>query len=160
MWKRACKLGCQSALKLGKIKNVKPSLKEQNLHSAAYGQNKFELIPTEGVYQIDLYVWIKREFKLDSYKLDAVAEKYLSEHKLDVTPQEIFKLYTQGPAERRRVAEYCVQVRSVGQACVSRASFSASTHHSSSPRVLERTDCCKVLARYSTSFRRTRSILD
>jgi len=111
LWKRASKLGCQAALKLGKIKRVAPTLKVQNLESAAYGQNKFELIPTPGVYQIDLYVWIKKEFKLDSYKLDAVAEKYLQQHKLDVTPQEIFKLYTQGSAERCRVAEYCVQVQ-------------------------------------------------
>lgn len=110
LWKRATRFGFQNKLQLGRVKSIKPTLKVQDLQSAAYGQNKFELIPSPGVYQIDLYVWAKRELKLDSYRLDAVAETYLGEHKLDVTPQDIFRMFTQGPAERKRVAEYCVQV--------------------------------------------------
>lgn len=112
LWNRAQLSVSRSKLQLGRLLTKRPELVEMSLSSAAYGQNKFKVIPTPGVFQVDLYVWAKREVKMDSgtYKLDSLAEHFLGQRKLDVTPQEIFKLYTQGPQERRRIGEYCVQV--------------------------------------------------
>ena len=118
MWERAGKRGCRRLLNVGRMRDHQPQLKTSNLDSAAYGQNKFHILTSPGVYQVDFYVWAKREIKMESgiYKLDALAEHYLGEHKLDVTPQQLFAMFKQGPTERKMIGEYCVQV-SVSASC-------------------------------------------
>lgn len=54
---------------------------------------------------------VKREHKLDSYKLDAVSEHFIGEHKDDLTPSDIFRLQRGSAADRATVAKYCIQVR-------------------------------------------------
>ena len=113
MWARAGLLGCKKTLNFSKIKAHQTDLRTSKSSSAAYGDNEYHILTSPGVYQIDLYAWMKKEVKMESgiYSLDHVADHYLGQKKNDVTPQQIFEMFTQGPTERKIVGEYCVQVR-------------------------------------------------
>lgn len=62
-----------------------------------------------GRVQFDMLTYIQREFKLRSYKLDAVSEKFLGERKEDVHHTEITPLWNGNSADRHRLAVYCVK---------------------------------------------------
>lgn len=83
--------------------------RETKLSSSAYGNNSYEYFNTPGIFQLDLLPVIKKEFKLDSYKLDSVSEHFLGDHKIDLTPNEMFELFRGSPADRKKVAEYCIK---------------------------------------------------
>lgn len=96
--------------RLGKLRGVRSKLTEKNMSSSAYGDNKFVFFETPGIMQLDVLTAVKRDYKLDSYKLDRVAEHFLGERKLDLPPVEIFKKWEAGtPEDIRTIAEYCVQ---------------------------------------------------
>jgi DNA polymerase delta subunit 1 len=86
-------------------------LDTMTLSSSAYGNNEWKTIRTDGVLQIDLMQIIKKEFKLDSYKLDAVAEHFLEPgvRKIDMPIPEMFRLFRGSPDDRAKIAEYCVR---------------------------------------------------
>ena len=52
---------------------------------------------------------VQRDHKLDSFKLDAVASHFIGCNKHDVSPNDIFRLQKGSAADRRVIAEYCVQ---------------------------------------------------
>jgi hypothetical protein len=56
---------------------------------------------------------VQRDHRLDSYKLDAVAEHFLGDRKHDVSPADVFRLQRGSSADRRVIAEYCIQVGGV-----------------------------------------------
>jgi DNA polymerase delta subunit 1 len=62
-----------------------------------------------GRIQIDLFVFVKRNFKLRTYSLSAVAKKFLKDDKLDLPAQLMFVLFGQGSSQRKRIAEYCMK---------------------------------------------------
>jgi DNA polymerase delta subunit 1 len=69
-----------------------------------------KLLPMSGRYIFDLFHEVKREKKLDSYKLDFVAETYLGDHKIDMSPKEMFRRFREeDPVKLREVAEYCIK---------------------------------------------------
>ena len=112
LWKRACLLECDHYLEnLSRLFHIKSEYKADKMESKAYGMNIFNIITTPGVGQIDLLHWFRKETKLDSYKLDSVAEKYLGDKKRPVSPQEIFDLGGPfgTPKSRATVADYCAQ---------------------------------------------------
>ena len=84
---------------------------EKRLSSAAYGDNKYFYLKSPGVMCLDLLQIFRKELKLDSYSLANVSKKYLDDGdtKIDLKPWEIFKKFTQGPAERAEIATYCVR---------------------------------------------------
>lgn len=87
-----------------------PSIMDKKvLASNAYGHNEYKIITTTGRFQIDLFETIKREHKLNSYKLDFVSELFLGDHKEDVPPSMIFKLFEGSPEDRAVIASYCVK---------------------------------------------------
>jgi DNA polymerase delta subunit 1 len=95
---------------LGKLKGVDSELVIKRLSSNALGDNLLKIIPMPGRYNFDLFQEVKREKKLESYKLDFVAETFLGEHKLDVDHKQIFASFRSGvPSELGKVAEYCIQ---------------------------------------------------
>lgn len=96
--------------KIGKYAD-KPieKLLEQKLASAAFGNNSFEFMDFPGMFTLDLLASTRRDFKLSSYKLDAVASRYLGENKIDMPYKDVFAAFNLTPVDRRRVAEYCVQ---------------------------------------------------
>jgi DNA polymerase delta subunit 1 len=81
---------------------------EQQLSSSALGDNILKYFDLDGVVTVDLYKLLQRN-SLESYKLDAVAQLYLGEQKNDIKPNEIFELYKGSSADRKIVAEYCIQ---------------------------------------------------
>lgn len=81
---------------------------EQQLSSAALGDNMLRYFDLDGIVIVDLYKLMQRN-SLESYKLDFVANLYLGENKNDVKPNEIFELYKGSSHDRKIVAEYCIQ---------------------------------------------------
>jgi len=77
--------------------------------SAAMSDNELIVVPTPGRVQIDMFFVIKRDEQLASYKLDDVAFHFLQQKKHDVSPRQIWELQKGSPADRKIVAEYCLQ---------------------------------------------------
>lgn len=96
--------------KIGKDIGHKSELVEKTMSSNAYGHNEFHFFSSPGILQLDVLTAVKRDFKLDSYKLNNVAKHFLGEEKIDLLPKEIFAAFREGtPESVRRVAEYAVQ---------------------------------------------------
>ena len=90
----------------------KAKLTEQRLSSSALGDNFFYFVDIEGVVQIDMLAVMKADVsvKLVSYKLDAVAEEFLKENKVDLSPKELFANYKRGTSrDIQEIAIYCVK---------------------------------------------------
>lgn len=81
---------------------------EQQLSSAALGDNMLRYFDLDGIVIVDLYKLMQRN-SLESYKLDFVANLYLGEHKNEIKANEIFELYKGDASDRKIVAEYCIQ---------------------------------------------------
>ena len=97
-------------IRFGHLVNEVSKIQEKELSSSALGNNHMFLLPMPGIFVFDLYHHIRKEYKLDSYKLNNVAKHFLKDEKLDVTPQEIFEAWrSQDVAKLARVAEYCVK---------------------------------------------------
>lgn len=94
---------------LGRMKNKPCKLEESSFSSGAYGHTDFRKLKMSGRLQIDLLQVIRREHKLDSYKLDDVASKFIGDKKDDVTPQQIFEFQKGTEHDRRKILDYCVQ---------------------------------------------------
>jgi DNA polymerase elongation subunit (family B) len=64
---------------LGRLKNRHCDLEERKLSSSALGDNIMYCFDLDGVVQIDMLKVMQRDHKLDSYKLDSVAGKFIVE---------------------------------------------------------------------------------
>ena len=81
------------------------------LASAAMGQNVLHRFPQTGRVVVDMWLWIKNNKRLGSYKLDFVAKKYLgeSEGKVVLAYSKMFDMFEEGGAENlKQIADYCV----------------------------------------------------
>lgn len=99
----------QSFMKIGRLKNKKCTYEERKLSSSALGDNILKFIDMDGRVIIDIMKVVQRDHKLDSYKLDNVANHFIGLNKNDVTPQDIFRLQKGDSNDRRIIAEYCLQ---------------------------------------------------
>jgi DNA polymerase delta subunit 1 len=81
---------------------------ESRLSSSALGDNVMCYHDMPGRVVVDILKVVQRDHKLDSYKLDFVAERFMNERKNDVSPNDIFRLFRGTAADRAIVAEYCV----------------------------------------------------
>ena len=95
----------------GRVKGSVAELVEKNLSSSALGNNQLKMVPMKGRYVFDLFQDVKREHKLESYSLNNVSKRFLSDaQKLDMPVKEIFGRYAEGdPVRLGEVAEYCIQ---------------------------------------------------
>jgi len=95
----------------GRVKDAPSELVEKNLSSSALGNNLLKMTPMKGRYVFDLFQDVKREHKLESYSLNNVSKRFLSDaQKLDMPVKEIFSRYAEGDPDRLgEVAEYCIQ---------------------------------------------------
>ena len=84
-------------------------VREWDLKSGAYGDNKYFLLKSPGVLDLDLLQIARRELKLDSYSLNNVSKKFLDDAKLDLPAGQIFEKFRGTAADRRVIAEYAVQ---------------------------------------------------
>lgn len=81
------------------------------LTSAAKGQNILHRFDKIGRIDIDMWLYIKDNFKLSSYKLDFVARHFLGGDtgKIALTAKEMFAVYEEGTAAgMRTIADYCL----------------------------------------------------
>tara|TARA_R110002073_G_scaffold123085_3_gene266413 strand:- start:8464 stop:12123 length:3660 start_codon:yes stop_codon:yes gene_type:complete len=111
IYKRAILCKCPPTFfELGKLKNTRCDFVYKKLSSSALGDNLMKLLPMSGRYIFDLFHEVKREKKLDSYRLDFVAETYLGDHKIDMSPKEMFARFREeNPTKLKDVAEYCIK---------------------------------------------------
>lgn len=94
---------------LGRLKDQSCKYVEQKLTSSALGDNLLKYIDMPGRIIVDIMKVVQRDHKLDSYKLDNVASHFLKQNKNDISPQDIFRLQKGSSADRKIIAEYCVQ---------------------------------------------------
>lgn len=115
LFQRAKELDCvHEFCQLGRIKDMCMNeeaqyLIEQKLSSSALGENILTYIICTGRILIDIYKNVQKDYNLDSYKLDFVAEKFLKQRKNDLPPKQIFIKQKGTNDDRREIAEYCLQ---------------------------------------------------
>lgn len=78
MYDRSCELNCMEQFaSLGRVENDVPKLEEKKLSSSALGDNTLNYIKMTGRVQIDIFKVVQRDHKLNSYKLDFVANNFI-----------------------------------------------------------------------------------
>jgi DNA polymerase delta subunit 1 len=82
---------------------------ERSLASAAYGCNEHVLLDIPGRVNVDLLVYLRRDLKLESFKLDAVARVLTGDSKIDLPPNQIFTKIAGTADDRAEVGVYCMQ---------------------------------------------------
>ena len=109
MYVRAELTNANQFFELGRIIGKKSENKKASFSSGAYGDSDYEMVDTIGRFQIDLLVIMKREHKLRSYSLNAVAEHFLKDKKVDMPYKEMFKKYKGNSKDRQEIGIYCVK---------------------------------------------------
>ena len=81
---------------LSKLKDYKCNLISKNLSSAALGDNKLNYIDCIGRVNIDLMKVVQRDYKLNSYKLDSVAEYFFKDKIIKILDNNdsTYKIYS------------------------------------------------------------------
>jgi DNA polymerase elongation subunit (family B) len=110
MYDRAIELNIKNEFcKIGRILDHVSKFEEKLLSSSALGDNILKYVDMEGRVLVDVMKVVQRDHKLDSYKLDAVANHFMKMNKNDVSPNDIFRLQKGNAADRKIIASYCVQ---------------------------------------------------
>lgn len=111
IWERAEELNiCEEfSMSLGRLTGRRTILDKKELSSSALGDNVMYFFDMDGVVQIDMLKVMQRDHKLDSFKLDFVAETFLKDKKDDLKPREIFEKYLGSSEDRAVIAKYCIQ---------------------------------------------------
>ena len=81
---------------IGRLYGVAAPTKQVKWSSGAYGEQEFNFPDAQGRINVDVMKEIQREYRLASYRLNAVAAVFLKQSKDDVTPRQIFMLYEAG----------------------------------------------------------------
>lgn len=80
-----------------------------NWSSSAYGFNDYIVIDLPGRTVIDVYQYVTKEYRLQSYSLSSVAEKFTGKKKIDLPYKEVFSLYEKGDKRSiETIARYCI----------------------------------------------------
>jgi DNA polymerase delta subunit 1 len=113
-WKYVCArakvLGIEYILEnLSRVESKRAYLHEDQLNTSAYGDNTMKYLKMFGVTQFDLMFLIKKEHKLESYKLNSVAEHFTGEKKDDLSPADLFNFNTSTKDKIALVVKYCAQ---------------------------------------------------
>ena len=99
----------KESFNINRLNTETTNLEIKTLSSSALGDNILNLINSKGRVHIDLLKEVQRCYNLESYKLDFIAEKFLGDHKDDVSAQQIFAYQKMDGHHRGIVAKYCVQ---------------------------------------------------
>uniref|UniRef100_A0A8C2XJA7 DNA polymerase n=1 Tax=Cyclopterus lumpus TaxID=8103 RepID=A0A8C2XJA7_CYCLU len=94
---------------LGRVRNMKSVLRDQNFQSKQMGRRENKITNIEGRVQFDLLQVLLRDYKLRSYTLNAVSFHFLQEQKEDVQHSIITDLQNGNEQTRRRLAVYCLK---------------------------------------------------
>jgi DNA polymerase delta subunit 1 len=106
---KRCKLHNISLSTLGKFSVWRPKLRKGQLSTAGAGHNEYEYFEIPGVFQLDQLFAVRREMNLDSYSLNACAEKFLGDTKIDEPPSEIHRKSQGTPVELAEIVAYCIK---------------------------------------------------
>ena len=107
---RAKVLGIEYVLEnLSRIETKPGHLHIDTLNTSAYGDNTMKYYKMYGVTQFDLMFIIKKEHKLESYKLNNVAKHFTGDEKDDLSPADLFKFNTSTKDKIALVVKYCAQ---------------------------------------------------
>ena len=79
----------------------------EELKTNAAGENIFKYVKAPGLLNSDLMTIIKREKKLPSYKLEAVATEYIGDHKDPLSALDLFNMEKGTAKEIATVIHYC-----------------------------------------------------
>lgn len=113
IWERTEEIGeeCNErfATSLGRQIDRRCILEKKELSSSALGENIMYYFDLDGVVMIDMLKVMQRDHKLDSYKLDFVAETFLKDKKDDLKPREIFEKFLGNSEDRAVIGKYCIQ---------------------------------------------------
>ena len=110
MYDRSIELNVKNEFcKIGRLLDYVSKFEEKTLSSSALGDNILKYVDMEGRVLVDIMKVVQRDHKLDSYKLDAVANHFMKMNKNDVSPNDIFRLQKGTSADRKVIADYCVQ---------------------------------------------------
>lgn len=93
----------------GRMKFIKNNYKVSTFTSKALGTRDNKIINISGRLQLDILAFIRREYKLRSYTLNAVSAHFLGEQKEDVHYSIITDLQNGDADTRRRLAIYCLK---------------------------------------------------
>ena len=97
-------------LEFSKIKNEVAFIKKDSFSSGAYGTTEYRRLIITGRINFDILIFMKREFKENSYKLDDISKKYLKRQKNDISVNQIFDSYRNNDLElSKSVGYYCLQ---------------------------------------------------
>lgn len=96
---------------ISRIDDIETDLIEKNLSSGAYGHNEFKILYIPGRETFDMIMFIRREHKLDSYKLGRVAMSFdLDKGKEDMPYKTLFEILNNPTKDGvGDVCEYCIQ---------------------------------------------------
>jgi len=107
---RCKKLNIELSLSYLSRLNDNPAVfKEERLVTNAYGENIFRYLYCYGMINSDLYTIIKREQKLESYKLDNVAKIHIGDQKDPLSPLDIFNKSKGNAEDVATVIKYCAK---------------------------------------------------
>ena len=110
LWHRAQECGIEDEIsQLGRICDKQCKYVEKELSSSALGDNLLKYIDMDGRVLIDIMKVVQRDHKLDSYKLDNVANHFMKMNKNDIHPSDIFRLQKGDEKDRKVIAQYCIQ---------------------------------------------------
>jgi len=106
----------------GFLKNSHAKEKTIKWSSSAYGNQLFQFLDAEGILFVDLLPLVKRDYKMDNYKLKTISTFFLGETKDPLSVKGIFKCYRMGMQKNTNgeytdkgrkamslVLKYCVQ---------------------------------------------------
>jgi DNA polymerase elongation subunit (family B) len=109
--RRAEKVGACDLAYLGRTRGIPCKLKTRTFESKAYGASEMtDLTRCDGRIIMDCIEWVRRDYKLRSYTLNAVCGEFLQGMtKEDMPHDQITPLHKSGPAGRRRIGIYCIK---------------------------------------------------
>jgi DNA polymerase elongation subunit (family B) len=111
MYERCCELGIDEAFRnnLGRKRNRVAPFINKTIASSAMGEVITAYYDIEGILIVDVLYHCRKNMNLDSYKLDNIAEVIMGENKNNLTPNELFANFLGNSADRKVIAEYCIQ---------------------------------------------------
>jgi len=96
--------------KIGFLKDEEVPLTEKVLESSALGRNELSQVVIPGRVEYDGLMILRRGYKLNSYKLNAVCEHFFGGTKDDITYSDIVEACTtKDPHKLGVIAKYCYQ---------------------------------------------------
>eukprot|EP00968_Pinguiococcus_pyrenoidosus_P017990 scaffold1833_cov255-Pinguiococcus_pyrenoidosus.AAC.8 len=107
--KKRCNSALQGFPYWDRVRNRRTKYTSRQFQSAAYGKSDLIDFDLSGLVVLDLYPYVKRNYKLSSYSLNSVSAEFLGQQKEDVHHSIISDLQHGSDEDRRRLAVYCLK---------------------------------------------------